>query len=144
MNFFSKISNFNSKMATIEVNNTRISVKCKYDSMLCDFFNKQPKFFYDYETKLWSFPKERMAPIKEFLTQAGYEVSVVDKQRYSTVQLYDGKVRIELGSHFKGFDSLRDLPGYKYQMRVVYCDGDQLDRVKQIMNENGMPVQYKS
>ena len=128
------------KMATIEIFNNRISLKCLYNDSLIQFCKLQPKYFYDNEVKVWSFPKDRMPYVQEFLEQMGYEVVLVDKRRYSTIGIVDGKVKLELGSHFKGFDSFRTLPGYKYEMGVVTCNSDQYENVQRIMNEHKMPL----
>jgi hypothetical protein len=126
--------------ASIEEFNNRFTVKTKYSEELNKFFKTQPKYFYDAEYKLWSFPTERLPYIREHLESLGIDADVVDKRRYSTIGVFNDKVKLELGCHFNGFELLRELPGYKYEMGAVECDADQLENVRKIMNSYSMPM----
>jgi hypothetical protein len=122
------------------INQKRLTIRTQYDEKAVEFFRTLPKYHYDHDKKEWSFPVETLEQIKDYLELNDGVYMIIDSRKSTEIKVSSDKIRIHFAYHLANFDRIKALKSFSYdkETRMMECDSNELQKVKQYMSDEDM------
>ena len=129
------------KNSCITIYKKRVAVQVPYDPELIELFKTIDKFYWNIESKSWTFPAESVQRLVEILEQRDYQVTTTDLRPRAEIWMEHPYCKIKLNGFFEDFKALRQLSGFQYNQenRTCVVNGSNIEEVEKIFSFRNYP-----